>query len=346
MKKKIKIKFVDFWEKWNPEDNFITNTLRKKFDVIISDDPDYIIYSNFNRYFDHIKYQECIKIFYTQENLCPDFNFADYGIGFENIHFGDRYLKFPICFVPERYEKSWKKMLVKHKSVEIETASDRAFCSFVVSNGKADIIRQQFFEKLCKYKKVDSGGKYMNNIGIPEGVPDKLLFEQQHKFSLCFENSRQPGYMTEKIVEAFAAGTVPIYWGDPLVANMFNEDSFIDVGIFASLDEAMDYIIAIDQDDERYKKMLLTPALKSQNQEIWEEKQEELEQYLYNIFSQEKEDAFRRNRVFWGKIYSNWYVEKIREYAILHNNWLNRAYRKVVVFLKPIVKKVLRNRFM
>ena len=85
----VKIKFVDFWEHWNQEDNFIVNTLKKFFKVEFSENPDYVFYSNFSKRLDHMKYKNAVKIFYTQENLCPDFNFADYGIGFEELTYGD-----------------------------------------------------------------------------------------------------------------------------------------------------------------------------------------------------------------------------------------------------------------
>ena len=46
MKKKvIKIGFRYFWEGLDPEDNFFTNLLRKKYEVVISNEPDYLFYS-------------------------------------------------------------------------------------------------------------------------------------------------------------------------------------------------------------------------------------------------------------------------------------------------------------
>jgi hypothetical protein len=34
-----------------------------------------------------------------------------------------------------------------------------------------------------------------------------------YNFVIAFENTDHPGYITEKIVDAFKAGTVPLYWG-------------------------------------------------------------------------------------------------------------------------------------
>jgi len=41
------------------------------------------------------------------------------------------------------------------------------------------------------------------------------------------ENQDSPGYITEKIINAFAAGAVPIYWGTREVFDLFNRNAFI-----------------------------------------------------------------------------------------------------------------------
>ena len=251
--KKIKIKFVDFWGHWNQENNFITNCLREKYEVEFSDNPDYVFYSHFDKRCYQVDYEDAVKIFYTQENICPDFNFCDYAISYENLEYGDRHMQFPICFIEERYGNDWRRMEQKHV-LEAEKASyvNRDFCSFVVSNGEGNPIRTEMFEKLCAYKKVNSGGRYLNNIGIPDEVPDKFEFNKKHKFSLCFENSAHPGYVTEKIVEGFAAQTIPIYWGASDVTKFFNADSFIDVSKYETIEDAIAFIERVDQDDELY----------------------------------------------------------------------------------------------
>ena len=57
MKKKttIKINFKDFWENFDPKNNFFTNILRKKYDVEISDKPDYLFYSVYFKTHTNIK---------------------------------------------------------------------------------------------------------------------------------------------------------------------------------------------------------------------------------------------------------------------------------------------------
>lgn len=85
--KKIKIKFVD---SCSGLDNIFLTILQDKYDVELSNSPDYIFCSVFgNR---HFLYDDCIKIFYTGENITPNFNLYDYALGFDYITFGSRYL--------------------------------------------------------------------------------------------------------------------------------------------------------------------------------------------------------------------------------------------------------------
>jgi hypothetical protein len=44
----------------------------------------------------------------------------------------------------------------------------------------------------------------------------------EYMFSVTVENSIQPGYWTEKIIDCFITKTVPIYWGDDDVLQKFN----------------------------------------------------------------------------------------------------------------------------
>ena len=52
------------------------------------------------------------------------------------------------------------------------------------------------------------GGRYNNNVGI---IKNKILFLSNYKFSIAMENSEGDGYLSEKIIDSFEAGTIPIY---------------------------------------------------------------------------------------------------------------------------------------
>lgn len=43
-----------------------------------------------------------------------------------------------------------------------------------------------------------------------------------YKFSVVIENCRQPGWFTEKLIDALTMGTIPIYWGCPDIGEFFD----------------------------------------------------------------------------------------------------------------------------
>ena len=309
MKKHIRIKFVDFWDDFVPENSLFYQLLREHYDIELTDEPDYVFCSVFGE--EHLRY-DCVKIFYTGENQCPDFNLYDYAMGFDRMEFGDRYFRLPIYYL-NRYQKDFRLMQEKHLKPAPEKTG---FCSFVYSNDRASEVRERFFNALSAYKPVSSGGRYKNNIGGP--VADKLAFEREHKFSFSFENSSYPGYSTEKLVQSFAAQTVPIYWGDPTIAQTFNEEAFINCNNYASWDDVLEAVKRVDADPELYARMLAAPALKTPDEDSIEAKLQQLDTFLCHIFDCEPGEACRYNRVYWGRRY----VKRMRQHAKAYRNSL------------------------
>ena len=280
--KKIYIKFVDFAKDFDPLNNDFLCILKKHFNVCFSDSPEYLFYSCFGN--EHLKY-DCIRIFYTGECIVPDFNICDYAIGFDEISFGDRYLRVPL-YALFQYKKAYETGKRKHKTnMEIST---KKFCNFVCSNCDSKSLREQLFIKLSEYKRVDSGGRYKNNVGGP--VKDKLEFQKKYKFSIAFENCSYKGYTTEKIVQAFAAGTIPIYWGDPDIDKYFNPKSFINANNL-SIDEIIEQVKKIDESDDLYKEMLFEP-MQLPNQII--DYESAIENFFLSIFTCDLTKAVRR----------------------------------------------------
>ncbi|WP_300742573.1 glycosyltransferase family 10 [uncultured Helicobacter sp.] len=190
----------------------ILEILRKHYKLIFTDkNPDYIFYSVMGD--KHIEYYG-IRIFSCGENVRADFNFCDYAIGYDYMEFEDRYMRYPLYL---HYKGVMEKAMSKHQSITPQLLKEKTrFCTFVVSNGKADELRAQFFDYLSQYDHIDSGGGYKNNIG--KRVADKYAFLKTGKFNIAFENSSTNGYTTEKLIEALAAQSIPIYWGDERVS--------------------------------------------------------------------------------------------------------------------------------
>lgn len=294
---KIKVQFTDFWDSFNPEDNFIMEALRKHFEVEVSNEPDFVFCSTFGR--KHLKYS-CAKIYYTGENLLPDFNLVDYGLAFQDISFYDRYLRLPHYVL---YPGDCKKALEKHTKSDEEYLLHKGFCCYVISNALSDPARDEMINVLNSYKELASGGKYHNNVGGP--VADKIAFQKGYKFSMAFENTGSRGYTTEKIMQSFASDTIPIYWGNPDIAEEFNEKAFINCHNFASFEDVLEEIKRIDNDDDAYLKMMKEPILKEGSKASEFLGEDYLADYLYKVCSQNPKDAIRRNRVYQGAYYED-----------------------------------------
>lgn len=306
----IKIKFSGMGDKFNIYNNFIVNVLRKYYNVQFSDKPDYLFYSVYSE--DYLNY-DCIRIFYTAENVIPDFNLCDYAIGFHYIDFEDRYIRYPLYLVDgysfyseDDYPTDLERAIHKHENYQKGIMQKESFCSFVYSNAFGSQYRKMLYEKLSEYKKVNSGGSFLNNIGYI--VQNKYEFQKKHKFVIAFENSDYPGYTSEKIVHAFAAGAIPIYWGDKRISDVFNEDAFINCNTYFEIHSAheaisiiVDKIIMIDNDDELYRKMLCTPAFRNGYSIDLEKKR--FEDFVLHIVKPQLQFSYRRNMKLWGERY-------------------------------------------
>lgn len=291
----VRVKFhfrVQDLGKWYSQ--YITKILSNKFRVIVDEkDPDFIFHDA--HLVDVIKYQG-VRIAIAGENVRTDFNISDYGIGFDPLTYLDRYIRFPLYLF---YSGALKAAEDRPKTLaksDGRALSDRKFCNFLVSNGAASEFRTLFFKQLSEYKTVDSGGRYLNNIGWT--VKDKATWQKEYKFSLCFENSSSPGYLTEKLIQAYASNTIPVYWGDPLAAgSLLDGKSGINPDAVIWVDRlkpelALRQIKELDMDVNLYIEKLSQPLFVEADHSLRFE--ESLRGFLYSLFDQDREEAYRR----------------------------------------------------
>lgn len=69
----------------------------------------------------------------------------------------------------------------------------------------------------------------------PQPCGDKTRVLSQFKFALCYENCRFPGYVTEKIFDGLAAGSIPVYFGAPDIADFCPPDCYVHAPCFPDL---------------------------------------------------------------------------------------------------------------
>jgi alpha(1,3/1,4) fucosyltransferase len=75
---------------------------------------------------------------------------------------------------------------------------------------------------------------------------------KNYRFYFAYENMKNvPGYVTEKIFDAFISGCVPVYWGASNIANYVPNNCFIDRRDFKNNHELYQFLKAMSENEYR-----------------------------------------------------------------------------------------------
>lgn len=110
-------------------------------------------------------------------------------------------------------------------------------------------LRLEWVERIGD--QVDLYGRGFKEIELKEeGLCDYM-------FSVAIENGQYETYFTEKLLDCFATGTIPVYLGSPNIGDYFNKDGIINLTEEFEVSEEIYYskIDAIKDNLERCKKM-------------------------------------------------------------------------------------------
>lgn len=216
------------------------------------EDADLLFFSDFGeRHWDF----KGLKVYVTGENMLPDFDQCDLAFTPHEAAGEPRAIRFPY------YAQVLPGLgsLVGRPAPDPSAPERPGFCSFVASNPRGP-ERNDFFRRLHARRKLDSAGRHFNTTG--ERLKDKHAFLLRYRMNLAFENTRSPGYVTEKLVEPLLAGCIPIYWGAPDVYRDFNPACMINVADFPDFDAAIEHILKVDADPATRHAILSAPAFK------------------------------------------------------------------------------------
>ena len=89
---------------------------------------------------------------------------------------------------------------------------------------------------------------YGTGCGRPIGNKSEAL--NDYCFSIAMENFDSPGLFTEKVVDCFLSGTIPIFYGSNDIGNYFNLKGFFTFKTLEELKEILDNLSF-----EKYKEM-------------------------------------------------------------------------------------------
>jgi hypothetical protein len=130
---------------------------------------------------------------------------------------------------------------------------------YFASNPRDRSGRQEYARALMRYLQVDSYGRCLNNrrLEVDQGSPTKLETIARYRFTLAFENSIAPDYVTEKFYEPLIAGSVPVYLGAPNVAELAPaERCFVNVADFDGPRDLADFLRVLGADSAQYDEYL------------------------------------------------------------------------------------------
>ena len=122
--------------------------------------------------------------------------------------------------------------------------------------------RDEFFKELHALdSSVDGLGKanHTKEIVIPEKWWELPQVYKDYKFGFALENNNEIGYITEKIMNVYLGGSIPLYWGTSYVKKIFNPESFVYLNDFPNLKSAAQYVYELSKDESRLKAMREAP---------------------------------------------------------------------------------------
>ena len=250
MNKSVPVRFADFWPGFEPESWAPFRVLRDACGLDIASDAKLLICGPYGY---TQAWHAGLKVFWTGEPHHFRHGDYDYDVSFD---YADRHnhLRFPI-FVSYQLADMLDGVS-RDRPTYAEWRSRPRFCNFIYADPRpAD--RKMFFDALSRLRPVAAPGLVRNNEpAMPGGreVEDwrgrKVAFQQQFRFTIAFENRRQSGYTSEKLVDALDAGTIPIYWGNPDVAVDVDPRAFINAAEFTSYEELARYVVEVDENDD------------------------------------------------------------------------------------------------
>lgn len=270
----LRLAFSDMWTNFDPHHNFITALFKilvdGDFKITTPAECNTLIYSVFGN--EHQNYKDKFRIHFTGENTRPPLADAHFCVSFDfnarnHGNSSSTNYRLPLWWwfinwggfeLPAEAQERWYWPIpfsYLDRQNEFTIVPKTKFCAAIFrKTAKHRLETLAAFEK--SYKSIDSYGR-SDALPCGESIYDKLQVLSQYKFCMCYENSSYPGYVTEKMLHAKVAGTVPIYWGNRTFAMDFNPQCcvFFD----GDYDKLVAEVRRLDEDDAAYTAMTSQP---------------------------------------------------------------------------------------
>jgi hypothetical protein len=208
---------------------------------------------------------------YIGENVRPNYMGYNHSLSFDHDTYGGRNFRLPLWWSRLAWDGFTQKPrkqnshnhgyedLISIDSLTngrtLDLSQKTKFCAMIAGNPEG--LRVNLYNSLNKYKPVDGYGLMFGN-SLRQSKFDIL---PEYKFCLCPENSVYDGYITEKLIDAYAGGTVPIYSGDSSVAEDFNYNAFLNYQEIRNMEQFVEHVSFFDRNTEAYRSVYERPLL-------------------------------------------------------------------------------------
>ena len=234
------VAFYNFWETPEPRNRWFARFLQRPALVRLARKRRVAFVSVFGERSILPRIQADAIIFYTGENLANRpaygdhlFGEVDLALGFDHLQRAD-YLRFPLwllmCFEPHYDHADIDRQLQAWTERRRTIVSRPPMEASMVARYDPDGSRARIGDLYAGYGTVHYGGAFRGTGAlVPPGHEHKAAFLRQYPLTLCPENSSRPGYVTEKLFQALAAGCIPVYAGPPdaIEPGIINEDAIL-----------------------------------------------------------------------------------------------------------------------
>ena len=237
------------------------------------------------------------------EPFLPDARYAQWTADWRH-HPSDHHLRYPY-WAMQLLSPSGSSLLSTSREALTETsAPPPRFCNFIYSNGQCQ-MRNSFFVALHDRKPVDALGRVFRNAEDARLGPrderqwgaTKRQVLADYRFTIAFENTEHPGYTTEKMVDAWLAGSVPIYWGNPAVVADFPAGSYLSLYEAGSMAKLIEQVLEAEHEPERYLQLRrANPVLSGLLAQRVAERADRLERFAADVAADALQHSGRRRR--------------------------------------------------
>lgn len=196
-------------------------------------------------------------------------------LGFDEI-IHPQYMRFPFWLMWTLFPATVDYKMIRqhveqanHICPEIE---GKKFCAYVCSHD--DLNRKRIHSEFDAIDTLNCPGRLFHNDDSlkTDYNDDKIEYLRHFKFNLTPENSDYENYVTEKLFEAIASGTVPIYNGsnNNPEPDIINRDAVIFIKLGQDNPDAVRLVRELHRDDKKYHDFACQPRYKNGAAEkIW-----------------------------------------------------------------------------